>query len=167
MTCSLAGKRLLITSGPTRADVDAVRYISNRSTGRLGACIATEALRRGAHVALVAGPGSAAPQGPQLSADERGRLRVVPIVTVPDLLAALEGELRASAPPPDAVLHAMAVLDYVPEQASARKTPSGREAWHIRLIPTPKVIRRIKEWAPGTGAEEYIVSATIQAVKPA
>ena len=61
MAKDLTGKRVLITSGPTRADIDAVRYISNRSSGRLGRSIAIEALVLGARVTYVAGPDAAAP----------------------------------------------------------------------------------------------------------
>ena len=147
MADQLAGRRLLITSGPTRADVDAVRYISNRSSGKLGCRIATEALARGAQVTLVAGPQSALPRESDLAPDEWGRLKVLHIETVPDLLRCLESELT-SPPPYDAVVHAMAVLDYVPGKPSDRKTPSGKDAWTIRLVRTPKVIESIRQWAP-------------------
>ncbi len=144
----LGGKYVLITSGPTRADLDAVRYVSNRSSGRLGCAIAVEALRRGARVTLVAGPDSAVPRHEDLTEDEHGRLGVLPVVTVPDVLAALEGALTGG-DPPDAIVHAMAVLDYVPESAPGGKMPSGRAAWQIRLVRTPKVIKEIRRWAPG------------------
>ena len=52
----LAGETVLITAGPTREPIDAVRFISNRSSGRMGFALATEALRRGARVTLVTGP---------------------------------------------------------------------------------------------------------------
>lgn len=154
---TLAGKHILITSGPTRADIDAVRYVSNRSSGRLGCRIALEALRRGARVSLVAGAQSAVPLRADASEDEWGRLRVLPVETVADLIEVLEAQLTC-AEPPDAVLHSMAVLDYVPEAASAEKTPSGRETWQIRLVRTPKVIRRLKEWAPGA----YLVAFKLE-----
>ena len=147
MTDTLADTTVLVTSGPTRADIDAVRYIGNRSSGRLGCRIATEALGRGASVILVAGPGSVVPT--DLKPEQRGRLRVEPVVTVDDLLQTLKGILTDGTPP-DAVVHAMAVLDYVPADTAARKTPSGREEWQLTLVPTPKVIRRIREWAPDT-----------------
>jgi len=150
----LAGKCVLVTSGPTRADIDAVRYVSNRSSGRLGCRIALEALARGARVILVAGPGSATPAEGELEAAERDHLRVVPVETVPDLISALEAELT-SPRPPDVVVHAMAVLDYVPERPSAGKMPSGRDAWQVRLVRTPKVIRRIKDWAPQVCLVEF------------
>ncbi|MHC4592406.1 MAG: phosphopantothenoylcysteine decarboxylase domain-containing protein [Planctomycetota bacterium] len=148
MALTLAGKHILITSGPTRADIDAVRYVSNRSSGRLGCRIALEALRRGACVSLVAGAQSAVPLQADMPEDEWGRLRVLNVETVADLIETLEAELTCPEPP-DAVLHSMAVLDYVPDAASPEKTPSGRDGWQIRLVRTPKVIRSVKEWAPG------------------
>lgn len=143
----MAGKHVLITSGPTRANLDAVRYISNRSTGRLGCRIALEALQRGARVTLVAGPQSSVPQRAELPADASSRLRVVPVETVGELIEALKKEL-AGPDLPDAVVHAMAVLDYAPEAAAGEKVPSDRDEWHVRLVRTPKVVRLIREWAP-------------------
>src|SRR5437667_355527 len=65
----LRGKKLLITSGPTRTPLDAVRYITNKATGRLGALIAEEVIRRGALVTFVYGRGSQTPvlRGPRLN----------------------------------------------------------------------------------------------------
>jgi phosphopantothenoylcysteine synthetase/decarboxylase len=160
MAASLAGKRVLITSGPTRANLDAVRYISNRSTGRLGARIAVEALERGAQVILLAGPESAVPSDANLPAEQLGRLRILPVETVADLVEALQRELTGPEPP-DAIVHAMAVLDYVPESASTEKTASGRNEWEIRLVTAPKVIRSIKEWAPQT----YLVQFKLEVGK--
>lgn len=146
MDATLTGRRIIITSGPTRGPIDAVRYVSNRSSGRLGSRIAEEALRRGAAVVLVAGPGSRRPDPEELSEAERGRLRILPVETVDDLIGVLRGEMESN--PPDAIVHAMAVLDYVPEAPDQTKTPSGRENWTIRLVRTPKVIGLIREWAP-------------------
>jgi phosphopantothenoylcysteine synthetase/decarboxylase len=147
MPKDLSGRRILITSGPTRADIDAVRFVSNRSSGALGCRIALEALARGAEVALVAGAGSIVPERRELTEDEARRLRVLPVETVSDLLRALEAELTGETAP-HAILHAMAVLDYVPAETSAEKTPSGRDEWTLRLVRSPKVIRSIREWAP-------------------
>ena len=149
MPQDLSGKRILITSGPTRADIDAVRYISNRSTGRLGCRIAVEALAIGARVTLVAGPDSAVPAREDLSDEEWSRLRVMHIETVFDLLQTLQRELTARVRY-DAVLHSMAVLDYVPQHVDEGKTRSGKDTWTIRLTPTPKIIRQIKVWSPRT-----------------
>lgn len=161
MPPTLRDRRLLITSGPTRAGIDAVRFISNRSSGRLGAAIATEALALGATVTMVAGPESVLPQRETFTPEEWDRLRVVHVETVVDVLRSLEDELNAL-PPYDAVVHAMAVLDYVPRENAAEKTPSGAEEWPLTLVKTPKVIRYIRQWAPTA----FLVSFKLEAGKP-
>lgn len=144
----LVGKRLLITSGPTRAPIDAVRYLSPKSTGRLGTIMAQEALSRGAEVTFIYGKGSATPDADELGQEASSRLKLVEIETVDELLATMKEELERQRY--DAVLHSMAVLDYVPDKYVAEKTPSGQEEWWIRLVRTPKVVRVIKELQPET-----------------
>lgn len=134
-------KRVLVTSGSTRAPLDAVRYITNKSTGRLGALIAEEALREGAEVTYIYGQGSELPQVAQPVS-----LCLVEVETVPDLMDKVREELEETNY--HAIIHAMAVLDYVPEAAREEKVPSGREEWQIRLVKTPKVIKMIRELAP-------------------
>lgn len=148
MASDLSGTRILLTSGPTRANIDEMRFISNRSSGRLGASIAVEALALGASVTMIQGPGAASPPADELSAEERRRLRTLHIETVFDLVEALNAELTGGTHY-EALVHAMAVLDYVPESHEG-KVPSGREEWNLRLRPTPKVIQKIKEWSPRT-----------------
>jgi phosphopantothenoylcysteine synthetase/decarboxylase len=144
----LAGKRLLITSGPTRGPLDAVRYITNKSTGRLGVLLATEALSRGADVTFIYGKGSLTPNSDALGADAAGRLRVIEIETVDDLVEIMNAELAAAQF--DAVIHSMAVLDYIPETFLEEKTPSGQDEWLVKLVRTPKVIKIIRELQPST-----------------
>jgi phosphopantothenoylcysteine synthetase/decarboxylase len=101
--------------------------------------IAEQALEAGAQVTFVYGKGSLTPGAhPALS--------LVEIATVADLLEAVERELAATRH--DAIVHSMAVLDYEPAAFVPDKTPSGRDEWVIRLRPTPKVIARMKTWAP-------------------
>jgi len=158
MTAILKHKRVLITGGPTRAPLDAVRYISNYSSGRLGCRIAMEALRCGAEVTFIAGPGSRRPSMERLSEDERSRLMELPITTVDDLVGAVERHMF-SAERPDIIIHAMAVLDYVPESPPmGQKTPSGKSAWDVRLVRTPKVVRQMRNW----GAHLYIVQFKLE-----
>jgi len=135
----LRGRRLLVTSGPTRGPIDRVRYISNKSTGRLGTAIATKALAAGAEVTFVYGTESLAPA-------PHPALALVEVETVSDLVTALERELTRK--PHDAIIHLMAVLDYEPAEYLAEKAASGKEGWVVRLKPTPKVIARLKGWAP-------------------
>lgn len=141
----LSGRQLLITSGPTRAPIDAVRYLSNTSSGKLGAMIAEEALRRGAAVTFIYGHRSMVPTASGLGNGHHRRLRLIEVDTVDDAAAALERELRGG--PHDGIIHAMAVLDYVPAERMLGKVRSGEEDWIIRLVPTVKVIKMIKEIA--------------------
>jgi len=141
----LSGKRLLMTSGPTRAPIDAIRYISNTSSGKLGAMIAEEALRRGADVTFIYGRRSEIPAAGAPGNGHHRRLHLIEVDTVDDAAAALERELRGGHF--DAIIHAMAVLDYVPAERSPGKAKSGREDWTVRLVPTVKIIGRIRERA--------------------
>lgn len=160
MSADLQGRHILVTSGPTRADIDAVRYVANRSSGRLGCRIACEALGRGARVTLVAGPDSVLPRPEDLQADAVARLRVVHVDTVQSVMQAMERELRA-ADGPDTVVHAMAVLDYAPAEALETKTPSGRPEWTLKLVRTPKVIRHIRDWRPGVFLVQFKLEVTV------
>jgi len=139
-------KRFLITSGPLRAPIDAIRYLANTSSGRLGSLLATEALKRGAEVSYVCGPGSVRPGPEGFEEDRKNRLKIFPVTTFDDLMKTIGQELSSRTY--DVVLHAMAVLDYVPREASPAKTPSGRDQWTLTLVPTPKVIDMIKRWDP-------------------
>lgn len=141
---ALQGKRLLITSGPTRAPLDAVRFITNKASGRLGSLIAEEAIRRGAHVTFVYGrPGEV----PVVRGTRHDDLRLIAVETVEDLIKVFQQEL-----PDDyaAVIHPMAVLDFHPDAVRSSKTGSQVEEWVVRLVPTPKAIALVKELAPRT-----------------
>jgi phosphopantothenoylcysteine synthetase/decarboxylase len=142
----LDGKRILITSGPTRGPIDAVRYITNKSTGRLGMLLAVEALSRGAEVTFVHGKGSRIPGAEQVGADALSRLSLREIETVDELLAVMKEEMTERRY--DAVLHSMAVLDYAPDTYIDSKTPSGQNEWWVKLRRTPKVIKVVKELQP-------------------
>jgi phosphopantothenoylcysteine synthetase/decarboxylase len=141
---SLRGKRVLVTGGPTRAPLDAVRYITNKSTGRLGALLAEEALQRGASVTFVHGRPS---QVPTRRGGVRDHLTMIAIDTVQDLIRTFQEELPKGY---DAVIHNMAVLDFEPAESRPGKTGSGEPEWALRLVPTPKAIRLIKDLAPAT-----------------
>lgn len=135
--------RVLITGGPTRAYLDAVRFLTNESTGRLGVELAAAALSRGWDVHYLRGRGSAAPQS--VLDPAAGGLTVEEIETVDELLAAVRREVGGRRY--DAVIHGMAVLDFVPAKVRPGKT-SSREEWHVRLVPSPKVIALVKDLDP-------------------
>jgi phosphopantothenate---cysteine ligase (CTP) len=132
--------RILVTSGPTRAAIDRVRSIVNASSGALGARIVEALISRGAGVKLLLGAGGEHPEVP-----EGDRLETVPVTTVDDLVA----QVRAAAGSDiRAVVHAMAVLDYVPERVIETKRPSDTERWDVRMVRTPKVTALIRELFP-------------------
>lgn len=141
---SLEGRRILVTSGPTRAPLDAVRFLTNKSTGRLGSLIAEAAVQSGGDVTFVYGRGS---ETPTVRGGHRDHLRLIAIDTVDDLIAVFRRELPTGY---DAVVHLMAVLDFAPATVSEEKTPSELSEWIIRLAPTPKAARLVKELAPRT-----------------
>ncbi len=137
----LAGRRFLVTSGPTRAKIDAVRFISNTSTGRLGAAIASEVLRRGAHVLYVHGTSAHLPLG-----GHHGRLETLEIPWVHDLYGTAVPALQRGRF--DVIVHAMAILDYAPRSSADRKTRSGMPHWQITLESLPKLLPLLRQWHP-------------------
>jgi phosphopantothenate---cysteine ligase (CTP) len=141
---SLARRRILITSGPTRAPLDPVRFLSNKSTGRLGTLIAEAAVQAGAEVTFLYGRVS---ETPTIRGGQRDHLRLLPVDTVNDLIAVFEKELPTGY---DAIIHAMAVLDFAPAEVREEKTSSELSEWVVRLTPTPKAARLIRALAPKT-----------------
>jgi phosphopantothenoylcysteine decarboxylase/phosphopantothenate--cysteine ligase len=125
----LEGRRVLVTAGGTREPLDAVRFLGNRSSGRMGAALAAEARRRGADVTLVAANLSVAPP---VGVD------VVPAATAEEL--ARETLARADA---DVVLMAAAVADYRPAEPQAGKRPKDGQEWTVTLEPTTDVLREL------------------------
>src|SRR4051812_12053508 len=127
----LAGRRVLVTAGGTREPLDAVRFLGNRSSGRMGVSLAEEARLRGAEVTLVAA---------NLAVPAPGKVEVVAAPTA----EALEREVldRADA---DIVVMAAAVADYRPAEPSADKRPKSGEPWTVELEPTPDVLQELGE----------------------
>ncbi|MDQ7850349.1 MAG: phosphopantothenoylcysteine decarboxylase [Armatimonadota bacterium] len=153
---SLRGRKFLITAGPTRAPMDAIRYITNKSTGRLGALLAEEALRRGASVTFVHGRPSVVPT---VRGWVHDHLTLIAIDTVHDLIRTFRQELPRGY---DAVIHNMAVLDFEPAELRPGKTGSGESEWVIRLVPTPKAVNLVKELAPQT----FLVAFKLEVGRP-
>src|SRR5580765_5612084 len=128
---TLAGRRVLVTAGGTREAVDAVRFLGNRSSGRMGVALADEARRRGADVTLLAA-NLAVPAPPG-----------VEVVEAPTAQAMLEQALARS--DADLVLMAAAVADYRPADVSDDKRPKDDDAWEVTLEPTTDVLRTLGE----------------------
>jgi phosphopantothenoylcysteine decarboxylase / phosphopantothenate---cysteine ligase len=123
----LKGKRMLISAGGTREPIDSVRFVGNRSSGRMGVALAAEAKRRGAHVTLL-GANLAVPVPPG-----------VELVETPTA-EALANEALERFPAADVVIMAAAVADYRPAHALAGKRPKDREGWTLELAPTTDVL---------------------------
>lgn len=128
----LRGKHVLVSAGGTREPLDAVRFIGNRSSGRMGVALAAEARRRGAHVTLLgANLAVSAPAG-------------VELVETPSA-AELEREALARAAVADVVIMAAAVADYRPAEPIAAKHPKDRAVWTVELEPTTDVLAALGE----------------------
>jgi len=135
----LKGLRILITAGPTRAYLDAFRYITNPSSGKMGVAIAEEALRRGARVTIVYGPGTASPP---VGAD------VIRVETTEEMLEATVRALKENKH--HSVILAAAASDYGPTDREMVKTPSGIDRWSLELKPLPKIVEHVKQVDPDT-----------------
>jgi phosphopantothenoylcysteine decarboxylase/phosphopantothenate--cysteine ligase len=124
----LAGRKALVTAGPTREPLDPVRYFSNHSSGRQGYAIAEALAQAGAETTLVSGPVALRPPT---------RVNVVAVETARDMLAACERAL-----PVDIAICAAAVADWRPEEMSARKLKKRTDetAPAIRLVGNPDIL---------------------------
>lgn len=138
---TLQGKRLLITAGATREPLDPVRYLTNRSSGKMGYALAAEAAQRGATVTLVSGITS-------LEAPN-GVTRIV-VETAREMLHACEEHFPAC----DVLIAAAAVADYAPETAAPHKIKKGadEEALTLRLVKNPDILATLaaRKTAPQT-----------------
>ena len=119
----LSGKRVLVSAGGTREPLDAVRFVGNRSSGRMGVALAAEARRRGAEVTLLAA---------NLAVPAPAGVEIVETPTAADL----EREALARAAEADVVVMAAAVADYRPAEALAAKRPKDTATWTLELEPT-------------------------------
>ncbi|MCC2671182.1 MAG: hypothetical protein K0Q72_3653 [Armatimonadetes bacterium] len=135
----LTGRRVLVTAGPTRVPIDAVRHISNVSSGRTGLEIARAAAQAGAEVTLLLGPGRA-------TAASAGRLQVIDFVTFDDLHFAVREQVGSRSY--DALIHTAAVSDYRPVAEEPGKIPSNAEELVIRLRRTPKIVDEVRALDP-------------------
>jgi len=134
----LAGRRLLITSGGTREPVDPVRYLGNRSSGRMGGALVMQALAMGAEVTLITTlPVPAA----------HPRLTAVTVGTAAEMLAAVREHLAGS----EVLVMAAAVADYRPAEPSPRKLKKGGEGLSLELVPTEDVLCAVRERARELG----------------
>ena len=130
-----AGRRVVVTAGPTREPLDEVRYIGNRSSGRMGYAVAAAALRAGAEVVLVSGPvGLPPPEG--------ARLRRVE--TALEMREAVLDEMRAA----DVFIAVAAVADYRPARRTSGKPAKTAGGLRLELVPNPDIVAEVAALDP-------------------
>lgn len=162
----MKGLKVIITAGPTREYIDAVRFISNPSSGKMGVSLAIASIQRGAQVTMVYGPGTVEP--PPLT-------KVVSVESTRDMLDAVVSNLKKEHY--DIMISTAAVSDYGPDMKVNAKTPSGKKDLTVRFVPLPKVIGKAREVAPnifmvGFKAEynipkEQLISCALRKIKKA
>ncbi|MCX6553282.1 MAG: bifunctional phosphopantothenoylcysteine decarboxylase/phosphopantothenate--cysteine ligase CoaBC, partial [Acidobacteria bacterium] len=130
---TLEGRRVLVTAGPTLEDIDPVRFVGNRSSGRMGFAIAAEATRRGATVTLVAGPTGVQP--PRV-----GELVVVRSATE------MRDAVMTRVAETDVVVMAAAVADYAPGVRESQKITKTGETLTLTLTKTPDILAAVGTW---------------------
>jgi phosphopantothenoylcysteine decarboxylase/phosphopantothenate--cysteine ligase len=150
----LAGERVLISAGPTQEPVDPVRFLSNRSSGKMGYALARVARRRGAEVTLVSGPTSEPPPP---------GVRLVRVATALEMAGAMEGAFPAAT----LVVMTAAVADYRPRRALARKLKKGPDGRTLELEPNPDILaslgaRKGRRLLVGFAAETHDVVTEAQ-----
>lgn len=157
------GRRIIVTAGPTYEAIDPVRFIGNRSSGKMGFAIAAAAARRGAQVELIAGP---------------VHLATPPGVTRSDVHTALEMQSalqRAVATPPDAIVMAAAVGDFRPSSPLTHKAPRA-DGLKLELVENPDLIAELARglgsprpvlvgFALETGTDDAVVARAQQKLK--
>lgn len=128
----LAGKEVMITAGPTREAWDAIRFLSNRSSGRMGYALAAEAKRRGAKVTLISGPVNLpAPNGVGMRLVQSAR--------------EMYDAALAVYPACDVAIAAAAVADYQPKAPRDIKIKKTQKTMSIDLVPTPDILKKLGE----------------------
>lgn len=131
LNLDLKGKTVLVTAGPTQEPLDPIRFISNRSTGKMGYAVAQAALNYGAKVILLSGPTYLPPPH---------GVHLVGVVTARELRQATLKHFKKA----DVVISAAAVADYRPEHTAAQKIKKeGRKGLTIRLVRNPDILREL------------------------
>jgi len=131
----LKGKKILITSGPTQEPIDDVRFITNRSSGKMGVALAKAALLMGAEVTMIAGP---------QEAKIPLQLTVIRVKTALEMLEAMKRQV----PQHDWIIGAAAVADYRLENPSPGKLRRSESSLQINLVPNPDIIAEAARLAP-------------------
>lgn len=131
----LAGRRFLVSAGPTYEPIDPVRFLGNRSSGKMGFALAAEVARHGAHTTLVAGP---------VSLDTPPGVERIDVATALEMYDAVHAHLALA----DCVVMTAAVADFRAEVSESRKIKKERGVPRIELIPNPDILASLAEAAP-------------------
>ena len=128
----LAGKRVLVTAGPTRESIDPVRFITNHSTGKMGYAVARQAMLRGAEVTLVSGP---------VSIDPPPFVNVVNVSSAQDMFEAVKENYAGA----DIIIKTAAVADYTPESTADEKIKKSDGSLSIQMKRTADILKWLGE----------------------
>ena len=128
----LAGKRVLVTAGPTRESIDPVRFITNHSTGKMGYAVARQAMFRGAEVTLVSGP---------VSIDPPPFVNVVNVSSAQDMFEAVKENYAGA----DIIIKTAAVADYTPESTADEKIKKSDGSLSIQMKRTADILKWLGE----------------------
>jgi len=146
---SLKSRTVLVTAGPTREPLDPVRFLSNRSSGKMGYALAGEALRRGARVILISGPTSLFPP---LGAE------LLPVETAADMAR----EVRKNLSRADVLIMAAAVADFRPAERSKQKIKKKEAPPALNLVPTEDILASLDR--PGGRSKKVIIGFAAETV---
>ena len=149
---SLLGRLVVVSAGPTHEDLDDVRYIGNRSSGRMGYGVAAEAVRRGARVVLVSGP---------TSIDVPAGVELVRVRSAAEMYEAM----RAAAADADVVVMAAAVADYTPASRADGKIEKQDAPLELRLVRTRDILLEFGK-ARGGGARPILIGFAAESGDP-
>ena len=141
---TLEGRRVLVTAGPTFEDLDPVRFLGNRSSGKMGFAVAAEAVRRGADVTLVAGPTTVTP--PDVS-------ELVRVRSATQMREAVMVRVDAA----DVIVMAAAVADYQPQHVEAHKIAKTAASLTVTLTRTPDILAEIGKWRQDRGGTRPVI----------
>jgi phosphopantothenoylcysteine decarboxylase / phosphopantothenate---cysteine ligase len=131
----LAGRRVLLTAGPTFEDIDPVRYIGNRSSGRMGFAVAMAARSAGAEVTLVAGP---------VALPTPAGVRRIDVRSA----AAMREAVLAALPGQDVYIGTAAVADYRPTEVLCSKRKKSTDDWQLALVRNPDILAEVAQAQP-------------------
>ncbi len=136
MSAALAGRRLLVSAGPTFEDIDPVRFLGNRSSGKMGFAVAAAAAERGADVCLIAGP---------VSLPTPAGVTRIDVRSAAQMHAAVMTRLLIGQAPCDAYIGAAAVADFTPSAMAGRKLKKvpGEDTLTLQLVKTRDILSEV------------------------